>query len=226
MSDKGVDILEDCSVTAAGIYTHLIVGAAVILLAVFLERTVYIQYDRLKEAPVILNEYMAIAPGYNMDGSWLHGRLGIGYNGPLLCLEYILTFLVSVYLFRFMEGVHFFFQIKGGKWWLYAVDLEAAVMLYRLISKIYSPYTLDYLYIRGQGTFDFPDLCIGAGIIAILLWTVLFMCRYYPFRKKQTAGMSFWEKCRWEMGISWACIKAGVIPKDRWPDLFAGWNRS
>lgn len=206
------------------IRAHLLVGVLVVLLSVILERAVYMQYDRLTQSPVILNNYMAIAPVYNMDGSWIHGRWGIGYNGVLLCLENLAAILMAVYLFRFMNAMTTFFQVWGGRRWLYAVDVEAAVMVYRLLSRIYSPYTLDYLYIRGQGTFDFPDLCIGAGIAVILLWTAWMMVRYYSLKKRQTVGMTFWEKCRWELGISLMFLKAAVVPEDRWKNMFAQWK--
>lgn len=207
------------------ISTHLLIGGLVILIAVLLERTVYTQYDHLIKAPVILNDYMAVAPVYNTDGSWLHGKWGIGYNVPLLCLEWIVVLCMTVYLFRFMESFNLFFRIRNGAWWLYAVDMEAAVMVYRLFSKLYSPYTLDYLYIRGQGTFDFPDLCIGAGIVVILLWTMMMICKYYAFKKRQTTGMSFLEKFKWDWGISLMFCKAALVSKDRWPDMFAGWKQ-
>lgn len=206
--------------------THLLVVGAVIFLSVFLERLVCFHYDQLKESPVILNDYMAIAPVYNTDGSWLHGKWGIGYNGMLLCLEHLAALCAAGYLFRFMESFNVFFQIRGGFLWLYAADMEAAVMAYRLFSKIYSPYTLDYFYVRGQGTFDFPDLCIGVGIAVILFWTILMISKYYPFKKKQTAGMTFMEKFKWEWGISFLFFKAAVMPKNRWESMFASWKET
>lgn len=97
-------------------------------------------------------------------------------------------------------------------------------MMYRLLARIYSPYTLDYLYIRGSGIYDFPDFCIGAGLVVILLWTVLEMIQYYTFKKKQTVGMSFGEKFKWEMGISLMFMKAALVPEDKWESMFASWK--
>lgn len=206
------------------LYPHLMVGGLVILLSVILERAVYMNYDLLEKSPVILNDYMAIAPVYNTAGSWLHGRWDIGYNMLLLGMENLAAFLMAVYLLRFMDVMMRFFQTPGGRVWLYAVDMEAAVMLYRLIARIYSPYTLDYLYIRGSGTYDFPDFCIGTGIAVILLWTVLEMVQYYSFKKKQTVGMTFWAKLKWEMGISLMFMKAALLPEGRWESKFAPWK--
>lgn len=207
------------------LYPHLLVGVLVILLFIILERAVYMNYDLLNKSPVILNNYMSISPVYNTAGSWLHGRWDISYNRMLLSLENLAAFLMAVYLFRFMDVMTRFFQTPGGRRWLYAVDIEAAVMAYRMIARIYSPYTLDYLYVRGSGTYDLPDLCIGTGIVVILLWTVLEMVQYYSFKKKQTVGMSFGAKFKWEMRISLMFMKAALVPEDRWESMFALWKR-
>ncbi|MDE7248069.1 MAG: hypothetical protein K2N43_09305, partial [Lachnospiraceae bacterium] len=97
---------------------HIIICAALFLISAALEWIVYLHYDSLTVRPIILNSRMAIAPVYNTDGSWLHGRLGIGYNGPLLWLENITALFAVWYLFRMMEGHNAFFGVSQN--WLYA----------------------------------------------------------------------------------------------------------
>lgn len=201
---------------------HIAVCMVLIIISVVLEYIVYLHYDSLTAHPVILNSRMAIAPVYNTDGSWLHGRWGIGYNGPLLCLENIGALLAAWYLLRFIESYNAFFGFSEN--WLYILDLEIAVPIYRLLARLYRPYTLDYLYIRGYGTFDFPDFCIGAGIAGILMWMLPFMITYRRFKKKQTVGMGFWEKCKWELRMSGRILYMPFVKKDRWEERFAKWR--
>ena len=197
---------------------HLLVILFAIVLSVLMERLVYLHYDSLQENPVILNRYMAIAPVYNRDGSWLHGRWGIGYRFDLLCLERAVTFLAALFLFRFLQAYNSFFSLSEK--WLYAVDIELAVPVYRCIAWLYSPYTLDYLYIRGYTTFDLPDFYIGAGIFFLILWLFQALFHYYRFQKAHTKGMRFWEKFKWERRFTVTVVKAVFLKQERWDSLF------
>lgn len=201
---------------------HVIVWAVLILIAVGLECAAYLHYDSLRANPIILNSRMAVAPVYNTDGSWLHGRWGIGYNGGLLCIENMVALAIAGYLFRMIESYNAFFGLSEG--WLYAADLEIAVPIYRLLNRVYRTYPLDYLYIQGYGTFDFPDFCIGAGIAGILLWLILSMVKYRPYKKARTAGMSFLQKRKWELRMSGRMLRLPFVRKSRWEERFEKWR--
>lgn len=201
---------------------HVIVWAVLILIAVGLECAVYLHYDSLRANPIILNSRMAVAPVYNTDGSWLHGRWGIGYNAGLLCIENMVALAIAGYLFRMIESYNAFFGLSEG--WLYAADLEIAVPIYRLLNRVYRTYPLDYLYIQGYGTFDFPDFCIGAGIVGILLWLILSMVQYRPYKKVRTAGMSFLQKRKWELRMSGRILYLPFVRKSGWEERFEKWR--
>lgn len=201
---------------------HVMLWAVLILIAAGLEYAVYLHYDSLRANPVILNSRIAVAPVYNTDGSWLHGIWEIGYNGVLLCLENIGALLAACYLFRFMEIHNTFFGLSAG--WLYLVDLEIAVPIYRLLARTYRTYTLDYLYIQGYGTFDFPDFCIGAGIVGILLWMIPALFQYYRYKKERTAGMSFLQKLKWEFRIAGRLLYLPFVRKSGWEERFEKWR--
>lgn len=201
---------------------HVIVWAVLILIAVGLECAAYLHYDSLRANPIILNSRMAVAPVYNTDGSWLHGRWGIGYNGGLLCIENMVALAIAGYLFRMIESYNAFFGLSEG--WLYAADLEIAVPIYRLLNRVYRTYPLDYLYIQGYGTFDFPDFCIGAGIVGMLLWLILSMVKYRPYKKARTAGMSFLQKRKWELRMSGRILYLPFVRKSGWEERFEKWR--
>lgn len=194
--------------------THLLVILLVVAVSVLLERLAYLHYDSLRADPVIVNRFMAVAPVYNKNGSWLHGRWGIGYRFGLLCLEHALAFLAGLFLFRFIQAYNAFFSMSET--WLLAVDVELAVPVYRCVAWLYSPYTLDYLYVKGYGTFDFPDLCIGTGIFLLVLWMVLALIPYYRFRKARTKGMRFWEKFKWEWRFTAGMVRAVFLKREQW----------
>lgn len=200
---------------------HVMLWAALVLIAAGLEYAAYLHYDSLRANPVILNSRMAVAPVYNTDGSWLHGRLEIGYSGALLCAENIAALVCAGYLFRMIESFNAFFGLSAG--WLYLVDLEIAVPVYRLLARTYRTYTLDYLYIRGYGTFDFPDFCIGAGIAGILLWLIPSLFKYYRYKKERTAGMSFLQKLKWEFRMSGRILYLPFVRKSGWEERFEKW---
>lgn len=201
---------------------HVIVWAVLILIAVGLECAAYLHYDSLRANPIILNSRMAVAPVYNTDGSWLHGRWGIGYNAGLLCIENMAVLVYMGYLFRMIESYNAFFGLSEG--WLYAADLEIAVPIYCLLNRVYRTYPLDYLYIQGYGTFDFPDFCIGAGIVGILLWLILSMVKYRPYKKARTVGMSFLQKRKWELRMSGRILYLPFVRKSGWEERFEKWR--
>lgn len=108
--------------------------------------------------------------------------------------------------------------------WLYVMDLEIVVPIYRLLARFYRPYTLDYLYIRGYGTFDFPDFCIGAGIAGVVLWMVPTMVLYYRYKRERTAGMGFLAKWKWEFRMSRQAMSMPFVKKSRWKERFEKWR--
>lgn len=201
---------------------HIILCAALFLIAAVLEYAACLHYDSLRADPLILNRYMAVRPVYNTDGSWLHGRLGIGYHGLLLCLENIAGLLVAGYLFRMIASYNAFFCLSAG--WLYFIDLEIAVPIFRLADRIWHPYTLDYLYIRGYGTFDFPDLCLGMGLAGMLLWLIPALIKYYRYKREQTVGMGFVQKLKWELRMSGRILYLPFVKKSGWEERFEKWR--
>lgn len=201
---------------------HIAVCAALILISVLAEYVVYLHYDSLRANPVILNSRMAIAPVYNTDGSWLHGRWGIGYDRTLLCVENMTALVFAGYIFRMIASYNAFFGLSAG--WLYIVDLEIAVPIYRLLVRTYRPYTLDYLYIRGYGTFDFPDFYIGAGIAGLLLWLIPSLYKYHLYKKERTADMSVMQKLKWEFRMSGRILYLPFVKKSRWEERFEKWR--
>lgn len=201
---------------------HILLFTILIFISAALEHLAYGQYDSLARNPYVINRHLAIWPVYNMDGSWLHGKWGIPYNAPLLIGEHVMVIFLTVLLWRMMESCNVLFDLSAG--WLYGLDLEFAAAVYRLIAMTYRPYTLDYLYIRGLGCFDFPDFCIGIGIGWILLWLVPMMRRYYALKRKQTLGMRFWDKLKWEWRLSVLIGKTVFRPKREWEEMYAGWK--
>lgn len=201
---------------------HIILCAVLFLIAAVLEYAAYLHYDSLRANPLILNDDMAVVPVYNRDGSWLHGLWGIGYNGALLCLENIAGLFVAGYLYRMVDAYNIFFGLSAG--WLYVIDLEIMVPVFRLADRIWHPYTLDYLYIRGYGTFDFPDFCIGVGIAGILLWLIPALIKYYRYKREQTAGMRFVQKLKWEFRMSGRILYLPFVRKSRWEERFETWR--
>lgn len=201
---------------------HIILCGALILIAVVLEYIVYLHYDSLSKSPIILNKWMAVRPVYNTDGSWLHGRWEIGYNGLLLCLENIAALLVAAYLFRMIASYNAFFGLSAG--WVYVIDLAIMVPIFRLADRLFHPYTLDYLRIRGYGTFDFPDLCLGAGLVGILLWLIPALIQYYRYKREKTAGMGFVQKLKWEFRMSGRIMYLPFVRKSGWEERFEKWR--
>ncbi len=201
---------------------HVILCTALILIAAILECAAFLHYDSLRENSLILNRYMEIRPVYNTDGSWLHGRWGIGYNGLLLYLENIAGLFVVGYLFRMVAAYNAFFGLSAG--WLYFLDFEIMVPVYRMASRLFHPYTLDYLRIRGHGTFDFPDFCIGVGIAGILLWLIPSLIKYYRYKRKKTAGMSFVQKLKWEFRMSGRLMYLPFVKEGGWEERFEKWR--
>lgn len=201
---------------------HVILWMALFMVAAVLEYAVYLHYDSLREHPIILNRYLEIKPVYNMDGSWLHGRLGIEYNGLLLCLENIAALLVAAYLFRMIASYNAFFGLSAG--WVYVIDLEIMVPIFRLADRLFRPYTLDYLRVRGYGTFDFPDFCLGTGLAGVLLWLIPALCRYYRYKKEKTVGMGFVEKLKWEFRMSGRILYVPFVKRSGWEERFEKWR--
>ena len=91
---------------------YIVLVCILFLAASAAEVFVYMNYGKLQEQPVMLGRFLRIYPIYNDDGSWLHGRLGIGYVRGLLVLEDILSFLVEVFLIRYISSICDFFSIS------------------------------------------------------------------------------------------------------------------
>ena len=200
---------------------HLIFIAILLLISGFLEGIVYFHFDELLAHPLVINRFLTIYPMYNTNGSWIHGEIGIGYISWMLVLEYIVTILIFIYIFRWMNVWNRFFQISSL--WLYVLDFSFAPALYRLFTRIRGVFTLDYLYWR-KAVYDFPDICIGIMMAGCLLWLVPALIKYYSFRRKKIKEMSYMKKIIWELKFSGAFLKIAFLPEDRWEAEFDLWR--
>ncbi len=201
---------------------HFIIVITIIAIALLLERLVHFNYGKLTNQPIVLNSVMAIKPVYNTDGSWVHGKWGIGYQPVLLFCENIIALLFAILISRYLMVFNTFFHMS--MWSAYTVDLFIAVSLYRIISRFYSPYVLDYLYIRGQGTYDFADFCLGAGFICIIAWLFPAKVRYSRYKKPILQGKSLWQKLKWELKLTVKFYRAVFMKQEKWTAEFEKWE--
>lgn len=200
---------------------HFILIFTLIIIAVLTERIVFFYYDPLRMQPLVLNRFLTISPVYNENGSWLHGRLDIGYTQWLLILENLVSLLVIFYLIRMIDAWNCFFHLNRA--WIYVLDFEFAATLYRLLRNLHGTFTLDYFDV-GRYVYDFPDLYIGLGIAGYLLWFVPAIIKYYQCKHRQVKGMNFIQKFIWEFKIAGMLCKVPFLPKRKWQSVFDAWN--
>lgn len=201
---------------------HFILIGGLLLIAGVLECIVWLHYDELRADPLVFNRFFEISPVYNTNGSWFHGKIGIGYIRWLLLLESIIIFLVLIFGFRYIDAVQCFYKVRTAG--LYGFDFGIAVALYRLFTGIRGLYTLDYLHVIGYMTYDFPDLCIGIFIFFILVFMVMIIPKSHKLKKEKTAGMKFFQKFLWECRLGGMFLRAAVCSKENWQELFDKWE--
>ena len=202
---------------------YIVLVCILFLAAAAAEGFVYMNYGKLQEQPVMLGRFLRIYPIYNDDGSWLHGRLGIGYVRGLLVLEDILSFLVEVFLIRYISSICDFFSISRKV--LMAAACAMAATFYRFFTRLRGVYVLDYLHVRGRGVFDLPDLYLFLTMVGIILWIVVpYYKAYHPFKKEKVKGMPLLQKWALELRFAGIFLQAAFLPKDRWEKLFEKWR--
>ncbi len=201
---------------------HVLLICLLCLAAGLAERLMLLHYEEWSAEPVILSRFMYIYPVYNEKGSWIYGRMGLDYDRFRLMAEHGFSILIECWLFRFVEAVCRFFNLR--RWVLYTLDCGIAALVYRLITRIRGVFTLDYLYIRGRGTFDLPDGYIGIAAAGLIIWLIYMLTAYYPFKKKKVKGMTFWPKLLWEFRFTGMILKATVMNAEKRKELFESWQ--
>ena len=91
---------------------YIILGCILFLAAALAERIVYSHFGELEAQPLVICRFLRIYPVYNDNGSWLHGKLGIGYVRSLLIFEDVLSIMAEVFLFRYIAGISSFFSLS------------------------------------------------------------------------------------------------------------------
>ena len=201
---------------------YFILAGILFLAAGLAEGIVYMHYGELQARPVLLGQFMRIYPVYNDNGSWLHGRLGIGYVWWMLICEDILSLLLEVFLVRFISALCDFFSLSRKIILLMACGMSATA--YRLFTRLRGVYVLDYLHVRGHGVFDLPDLYLFVMMVGIILWLLPYHMVYHPYKKEKVKGMSVLQKWAWELKFSGVFFRAVFLPQDRWEELFKEWK--
>lgn len=200
----------------------VILAVVLFLAAGLAEGIVSMHYGELQAQPVILGRFLRIYPVYNDNGSWLHGRLGIGYVWWMLVCEDILSLLVEVFLIRYISALCDFFSLSRRVLMLAACGVSATA--YRFFTRIRGVYVLDYLHVRGHGVFDLPDLYLFVMMVGIILWLLPYHMAYRPYKKEKVKGMPFLRKCAWEFKFSGVFLRAVFLPKERREALFKEWR--
>lgn len=200
---------------------NLIIIAILILIAALMEGIVYFHFFELRKSPIVLSNFLRIYPTYNKNGSWIHGKLGIGYIRWMLAFENIVSLLAVFYLFRFIKAYGRFFHMSIL--WLHLTNFPFAAAIYRMITRIRGVFTLDYLDF-GKYIFDFPDLYIIIFILGILIWLIPALIKYYSYRNVKVKELSFIKKQIWDFKISLMFFKVAVIPESKWETEFGLWR--
>lgn len=200
---------------------NLIIIAILILIAGLMEGVVYFHFFELRKSPIVLSNFLRIYPIYNKNGSWIHGKLGIGYIRWMLAFEDIVSLLVIFYSFRFLKSYGRFFHMS--MLWLHLTDFAFSASIYRIITRIRGVFTLDYLDL-GRYIFDFPDFYISIFIAGILIWLIPALIKYYSYRNARVKGLSFIKKQIWDFKISFMFFKVAAIPESRWEQEFELWR--
>ncbi len=201
---------------------HIWLITILFLLAILAERTAYLHFGQWRAQPVMLTRFLRLYPVYNDSGSWLHGRLGIGYVRWVLILEDVLSLAAELFLIRYIRAIGSFFGLRCGV--LYMVDCGIAATVHRFFTRLRGVYVLDYLHWKGRGVFDLPDLYLFLTLAGLLVWLIPMYGRYHPYIKKNTKGMSRIQKWGWELRLSGVFLKAAFVPERRWEEMFAKWR--
>lgn len=201
---------------------YIILVCILFLAAAAAEGLACLHYGELQAKPVMLARFLRIYPIYNDNGSWLHGRLGIGYIWWMLVLEDSLSLLTEVFLIRYISSICDFFRLSRKV--LMAVACAMGASLYRFFTRLRGVYVLDYLHVRGYGVYDLPDLYLFLAMVGMILWLVPYCKAYYPFKKKKVKGMTLLQKWAWQLRFSGIFLQAAFLPRDRWEKLFEKWR--
>lgn len=192
-------------------------------IAALLEGVVSFYFDELRRQPVIINRFLKIYPIYNRDGTWLHGKIGIGYISWLLHLEAMLSLLLLAIMVRYMEVLICFFGLSDR--WLFLIDIGMVPAFYRMFTRIRGTYTLDYLQIN-QMVYDFPDFCIGVFVIGILIWAICLSLVSRKYIREKRNGRSFAERMIWSVRFRRMLFQVFFLPKAQWQEKFEQWEEN
>lgn len=191
------------------VLTFLGLAVAAVILGIYGERV---------EEVFIGSPSLAFAPVYNRNGSWMHGRLKIGYRPEILMAEHVITLLLLCYLSRFIDYISMILGMSRS--WGICMDLGIAATLARLINVIAKRYTLDYIYIRRMhATYDLVDFYLGIGILIMLVWVFLCEIRVFRLKKQATQGLGFRARMRWELVFTGNACRAVFMPREGWEDI-------
>lgn len=202
---------------------HLILVFALFLFAGLIEYLVFLHYNELTVSPWALSRRLIIRPVYNSNGSWFHARIGIGYLRWLQILEDLVSILLLLYLYRFIDAWNLFFRINRS--WLYMLDFSAANLLYRLYTNLRGAFTLDYFRITNS-TYDLPDLYLGISFVGIVLWLMPSLYEYYRYKRQRTEGFRFMDKLIWELKLTGVFLKTPFLPRQKWQGAFERFDQN
>lgn len=174
-------------------------------------------YGEQVEEIYIGNQFLAFAPVYNRSGSWLHGRLHIGYRPDILFLEHTITLGLLLFLSRFTDFISLVLGMSRN--WSICEDLAIAATLVRLINACLGRYTLDYIYIAGRATYDLVDFYLGVSLLLICIWAVWGEIRTLRLRKKATQGMSLGQRMKWDIVFTGNACRAAFISTSKWREI-------
>lgn len=201
---------------------HLLLILILLCLAGVLEGIVSFYFEELRRHPIKISRLVQIYPIYNRDGTWFHGKIGIGYIGWLLYLETILSLGLLTVMMRYMDLWICFFGLNRK--WLYIVDIGIVPALYRMLTRIRGSYTLDYLQVKRM-VYDFPDICIGFFVAGVLIWAIRVSLISHSYIHKMRAGMGFSERMIWTIRFRRMFFRVFFLPKAQWESEFEQWGR-
>lgn len=188
------------------------------LLALAVAEIVIFRYGERVEDIYIGSDFLAFEPVYNRSGSWLHGRLKLGYRPDILFLEHAVTLFLLWFLSRFTD---FISMILGmSRRWSLFEDLATAATLVRLINVIRGRYTLDYIYINPlHATYDLVDIYLGISLFFLCVWMVLAEIRTLRLKRQAAQGMSFGGRMKWELVLTGNACRAPFMSSAKWKNI-------
>lgn len=194
---------------------HIILIAALVIIGFLIVAVIKLLYGDQIENLYIGGKQIGFHPVYNENGSWFHGKIGIGYQRGLLLAENLVILVCSAFVHRWIEYCSRFFRLGGV--WSFFMDFGLAAGLARLFQNLGGFYTLDYVYIdKLSATYDFFDFLLYLMCAGILVWLVLYCIRYYSYRARETKGMKFWPKFLWSWRLSLKVMKETLKPIKNW----------